>query len=506
MSLEDAYNAVIRSGLLAPSSGTARISQLDAITPTSESTLYNKNLDDKTTLIIDDKDATKRLRFELGALAPSTTYIINAPSSSGTMALTSDLPPLPAGDIVGTTDSQTLSNKSINGSSTNYLDFTDTYILSMPTTTANDEILVKNEIQKVYNKSFSDANNYIINSSIATKRAKFDASTIDIATDRTYTLPNQDGTLALTSDLPTFPTGDIVGTTDIQSISNKSFNGNNAYRDFSNSYDLFMPTTTSSHDIATVSATQTLSNKSILGTLKASNEFVAIGEVAQPIRYIYGTNEYISEQLLVGANDTFDDTAGIEIRSTSKGLLLSRLTDAQESVIFAPPNGLMLYNTDIDALRYVDSTGAFRTVRYHDYEYGHVYITTPIETNISAQNVYIKVAGTTTDGALSGYITTGQNRLINNGVSRVFKVDATITAITSSGSQKDFEFLYYLDGTTPIAPSCQTVAINNKDNNIVLTTIITLLNGQYLEVWVRNTTDATKITITNMSFLLVSVD
>lgn len=68
--------------------------------------------------------------------------------------------------------------------------------------TVAEQVLGKTAIQTVTNKSLVDSSTYIIDESDNTKKAQFQASSITTATTRTYTLPDKNGTVAMTSDIP----------------------------------------------------------------------------------------------------------------------------------------------------------------------------------------------------------------------------------------------------------------------------------------------------------------
>lgn len=54
-------------------------------------TLTNKSLQDSTTYIVDESDATKKAQFQASGITTATTRTITLPDKSGTMAMTSDI-------------------------------------------------------------------------------------------------------------------------------------------------------------------------------------------------------------------------------------------------------------------------------------------------------------------------------------------------------------------------------------------------------------------------------
>lgn len=103
---------------------------------------------DSTAIIKGSADATKLLKIEVDGITTATTRTWTAPDSDLT--------------IVGLATTQTLTNKSL-----------------------------------------SDSTTFIIDESDGTKKAQFQASSIATGTTRTYTLPDKNGTVAMTSDIPT---------------------------------------------------------------------------------------------------------------------------------------------------------------------------------------------------------------------------------------------------------------------------------------------------------------
>ncbi len=59
----------------------------------------------------------------------------------------------------------------------------------------------------------------------------------------------------------------------------------------------------------------------------------------------------LSAQTAIGGN-TPDATAMLDVQSTTKGVLLPRLTTAQRTAIASPAEGLLIYNTDTDCLNH----------------------------------------------------------------------------------------------------------------------------------------------------------
>lgn len=87
---------------------------------TNTQTLTNKKLDDTTTAFVDTSDATKQLQFNVGGTTGTTTTIISNPTTSRNLTL-----PDVTTTLVGEIGSQTLFNKSLIAGTTSIVDGVD---------------------------------------------------------------------------------------------------------------------------------------------------------------------------------------------------------------------------------------------------------------------------------------------------------------------------------------------------------------------------------------------
>ena len=82
----------------------------------------------------------------------------------------------------------------------------------------------------------------------------------------------------------------------------------------------------------------------IITTLASSNSLFA------QVQGKFGTNQ-----------NSLDINAAIEVESTSKGVLLPRLTTVQQNAMVSPTNGMLIYNTD-SACFVLRRTGVWRSL------------------------------------------------------------------------------------------------------------------------------------------------
>lgn len=163
----------------------------------------------------DNADATKKAVFELSGIATATTRTISIPNATGTIVLTGN-----AG---------TLQNKTLDNTNTVRLK-TSLFTLEDPTTAAkkvvfdvsnvtatrtitypsdnNITLVGTSTTQTLTNKTLGNTNTFVLSDSITTfqdnsdtsKQMKFELSGITTATTRTLTIPNTTATLAVAGD------------------------------------------------------------------------------------------------------------------------------------------------------------------------------------------------------------------------------------------------------------------------------------------------------------------
>jgi acyl-homoserine lactone acylase PvdQ len=122
-------------------------------------------------------------------------------------------------------------------------------------------------------------------------------------------------------------------------------------------------------------------------------------------------------------------------------------------------------------------------------------------TTIGAINTPVKAAGTTTASALNQSFTHSNNRLTYNGtINRVFKVDATVNL--SSGNNNNIGVLVAKNGTV-IDESRMNVTTSGSGaaQSIAVQCLASLTTNDYLELWVRNNTSTTAITVTDLNLM-----
>lgn len=123
-------------------------------------------------------------------------------------------------------------------------------------------------------------------------------------------------------------------------------------------------------------------------------------------------------------------------------------------------------------------------------------------TVISATSTPVKVAGTTTSSAVTSKFTNTANRATYVGaLNRFFK--ATATASLTSGNGNQVGMYFAKNGVVlPESEIYATTSGTGSAENIVVQTLVSLMDGDYLEVFVENNTAANNITVTDLNVVI----
>lgn len=128
--------------------------------------------------------------------------------------------------------------------------------------------------------------------------------------------------------------------------------------------------------------------------------------------------------------------------------------------------------------------------------YGGLYFSTPTETTLSAATP-AKAAGTTTALPLSGFSHSNGRITYSNATTRDYLISTSISATKAVGSATVGSFYLYKNGN-PISGAVigRTLSNTTDVGSISLTSLISLANNDYVEIWVA-TVNGNNITVQN---------
>jgi len=125
-------------------------------------------------------------------------------------------------------------------------------------------------------------------------------------------------------------------------------------------------------------------------------------------------------------------------------------------------------------------------------------------TTISLVDTYVKATGNTTLSSLVQKFSQGGsvNRLTYTGaIQQTFLIQVSLTL--TSGNNNDIGITIYKNGTTNIGGDLTiTTNAGGRLDNVVYQSIILLVENDYLEVWVKNSTGANDILVVDLSFIV----
>jgi hypothetical protein len=125
-------------------------------------------------------------------------------------------------------------------------------------------------------------------------------------------------------------------------------------------------------------------------------------------------------------------------------------------------------------------------------------------TDITSSNTWVKLnADTTSVFSRDGLVHT-DNKVTNTGSSKVFKVEGIISV--SAGSNQTIHAAFFKNGI--IHPCSEQSAITSGSNRvqaIPFHCLIELNTDDYIEVWVKNQSHTTDITLDNINVIITEI-
>jgi hypothetical protein len=128
-------------------------------------------------------------------------------------------------------------------------------------------------------------------------------------------------------------------------------------------------------------------------------------------------------------------------------------------------------------------------------------------TTISNTTDFFKVAGTTTASADNSKFSHSNNRLTCDAViSRKYLIMCSLA--TSSGANQILEFGFYDSQLAAIRTPSRTKVTSNaggRAESVTFMCVVTMESADYLEIWCRNSTATTNITVEQLNFTITEI-
>lgn len=126
-------------------------------------------------------------------------------------------------------------------------------------------------------------------------------------------------------------------------------------------------------------------------------------------------------------------------------------------------------------------------------------------TVIGATNTPVKIAGTTTETALTQKFTHTDNKGVYNGA---LSIDLQITCVLSFTTANNNVVGVYIAKNGAVLPDSEMYATANaagRAESIAVQTIVTALTTDYFEIWIENNTSVANITVEYMNVIIKTI-
>ncbi len=175
--------------------------------------------------------------------------------------------------------------------------------------------------------------------------------------------------------------------------------------------------------------------------------------------------------------------------------------------VVAPVSSDLVLITDVSDSNNTRSAtvGSLGVTVYSGY-YTEIFNQTSTVTTITGINTFVKISGTTTTGLTNNAnLVTTSNRITNQtGASMTFIATYSISANTGTNNQNLMFRLVINGNATSVTKSEADIVTssNTKVSSTSNTALITLANGEYVELWVANATAITNVTVEHFNLVL----
>jgi hypothetical protein len=126
-------------------------------------------------------------------------------------------------------------------------------------------------------------------------------------------------------------------------------------------------------------------------------------------------------------------------------------------------------------------------------------------TTVAQSNTWYKLNTTTTEGFKRNGLVHGNNRVTYTGeTTRVFKLEGIVSVESGNNNQIHVAF-FKNDNLHPCSEQEVTTSGSGRASNVAFQCLIELAQNDYIEVWTKNATGATNITLGNINVIVTQL-
>jgi hypothetical protein len=126
-------------------------------------------------------------------------------------------------------------------------------------------------------------------------------------------------------------------------------------------------------------------------------------------------------------------------------------------------------------------------------------------TTVAQSNTWYKLNTTTTEGFKRNGLVHSNNRVTYTGeTTRVFKLEGIVSVESGNNNQIHVAF-FKNDNLHPCSEQEVTTSGSGRASNVAFQCLIELAQNDYIEVWTKNATGATNITLGNINVIVTQL-
>jgi len=168
------------------------------------------------------------------------------------------------------------------------------------------------------------------------------------------------------------------------------------------------------------------------------------------------------------------------------------------------PTRNYFFDLETQKVFWKDSRGQIWDIYVNPKQYINYFEFNVSVTTITTANTWVKLNTTATTSLFSsgGELVHTNNRVTYTGtIPRVFKIEGIVSV--SAGNNDEIGASFFRDGTLyPCSEQSVVASSGGKSGALPFHCVIELQENEYIEVWVKNSTSTTNITLSNVNVII----